>query len=93
MARRYRTVSEAMKKIPESEFMDSTKEFFTGTAYSAVKQLGAAVLPSQALADQTKRIAKTDKAYRLHELFEELEGATSRSDNNWTRYLLSSITG
>ena len=81
MARRYRSVSEAMKKIPESEFMGSTKEFFTGTAPKIAKQALAAVLPSQALADQTQRLANTRKAYRLHEMFEELEGATNRSDN------------
>jgi len=69
------------KRVPESEFVDNAKEFMFSTAPRLAKKAFLASLPSQAAADQTARLTGSKKAYRLHELFEEQEGATNKSDN------------
>ena len=81
MGERFASASNAMKRIPQSEFSDSVREFIFGTAPRFAKKALLASLPSQAAADQTARLTGSKKAYRLHELYEEQEGATSRSDN------------
>jgi hypothetical protein len=69
------------KRVPESDFMNRVSDFFKETVPKFTKKAIIASLPSQAAADQTDRLTGSKKAYRLHELFEEQEGATNKSDN------------
>jgi hypothetical protein len=69
------------KRVPESDFMNRVSDFFKETVPKFTKKAIIVSLPSQAAADQTDRLTGSKKAYRLHELFEEQEGATNKSDN------------